>query len=286
MKVMKLVDLMVRGASNHQSVAEKESRELLCGNLFSWANSNDVKAEIDDLDESRKEEYTAAAIKLHNKARNLPSSCSQDIRSLLKAAAASMLATFSKPGHKGTCTIVKLLAKSGQELQTVERFQPYAVKACTEAMSQWSRLNLASLSKTLPPMELRDVKNAIFECCMVVSKHSEDSSVSHRAVHSALELVQTLPQRGLHVLFIDTTSSIATKKSDAQQFTEAIYYFQMALQSIESTLQTHMDETDSSHPDRGAEKNYHVDAKGFVQKMLETKVILKISLAYAHKELK
>ena len=104
--IFKLVDHLLRG----KPADSKVDQLLRLGmTLVDWAVTLDVNSS--PIAQSKREEIVAVAIKIHNKARNLPTDLYGPVRSVLKTAAAWMLFHFSKKTPAAICMILKLLSR-------------------------------------------------------------------------------------------------------------------------------------------------------------------------------
>lgn len=83
-----------------------------------------------------------------------------ELRAIAKACAAWMLMIFNQPVPKAMCAVIKLLSRSCQEVLCFS--EHIALKCCTASTDLWSRISIQSLSQLMPPLELQDMKIAVF----------------------------------------------------------------------------------------------------------------------------
>lgn len=102
-----------------------------------------------------------AAVRLHNKARNLPPAAHAELRATAKASAAWMLMLFNLPVPKSLCAVIKLLSRAGQETQSYSEL--VSLRCSTAATDLWKRMSVQTLSQSMLPLELQDIKIAVFQ---------------------------------------------------------------------------------------------------------------------------
>ena len=161
--VEKQIELIIRGGSigGQNQSAPIESRQLLnaASNLFDTLSSPLLQQEY--LDVQDKTARVNAAVRLHNKVRNLAPAAHAELRAIAKACAAWMLMLFNQPVPKSLCAVIKLLSRAGQETQPFSEL--ISLACCKAAIKLWGRVSLQTLSQLMPPLEIQDIKIAVFQ---------------------------------------------------------------------------------------------------------------------------
>ncbi len=265
---------MVRGK---QPELDNERLMKLGSEIFNWASSKDTAEISTQLNQPQREDFASYGIKIHNKVRNLTGSTYSNFRGILKASAAWILVNFSKSNPVGVSTIVKLLSRSSQDLKEGP-FVAEALLCCEGAVDLWNRSSVATLEKSLPPVEFQDLRIAVFQGFIDISQLSENKLQIKKAIDGALEIVNTLPN-GLKFSFAETVIDIATINAVDPHYSEAIHYFKLALHTIDvikmSLTQLRpasIEVTDSGHVDPN--------------QLERIKIIAHLSLAFSYNQMK
>lgn len=222
--ILKKVEIIIRGSQNRN-----DNHELinLANNVFdifskeykSTYNNNKISNHdinfIDDntdfsnnsSNESKevKDKYLQMAILLHNKARNLIQSTFLELRAILKAVSACILYNYSSPSTKSMIMCIKLLTRSGQELNIIRNQKERSFLCYISATNIWSKqLNQSILSSSLAPIELQELKMSSFQAYLDIaiyltqdiiinSLNTNQKDKIKQSIMCALDLVQSLP---------------------------------------------------------------------------------------------
>ena len=159
----KQIELIIRGGTvgGQNQPIQTESRQLLTAmrELFDTLSSPLLQQEYTDTED--KTARVNAAVRLHNKVRNLAPVAHAELRAITKACAAWMLMLFNQPVPKSLCAVIKLLSRAGQETQPFS--ESIALACCKAAINLWGRVSLQTLSQMMPPLEIQDIKIAVFQ---------------------------------------------------------------------------------------------------------------------------
>ena len=161
--VEKQIELIIRGNSNTRSISSNQQEETLVTknmyNLFEHLISALLNRESSAVED--KNQRVTAAVRLHNKVRNLAPIAYAELRAVAKACSAWMLLLFNQPTPKSLCAVIKLLSRAGQESEPYS--EKVSLKCITATIDLWSKINLHSLSQIMAQLELQDVKIAVFQ---------------------------------------------------------------------------------------------------------------------------
>lgn len=229
--ILKKVEIIIRGDNLRQPV-DKVHLTKSAAMLFDWASSPAAKDLSDCSDPSTKETFVAAAIKLHNKGRNLQSSNSSDLKKLLKSSSAWILLNFTKQTINSFCTVVKLLSRASQDLKDSSNLKLQSLKCSQGATNTFSRLSCATLEKSLAPLELQDIKIAAFQSFINTAEQVNSAEHRRASIAGALDIVHSLPYQ-LKLTFIDCVTGIADRISCSPTLDEAAHYFGICLHLVE-----------------------------------------------------
>jgi hypothetical protein len=285
------VETIIRGSASSLAKHARDSILEVGTNLFSAISSENFTAIYSKLEILESELYTTAAVKLHNKARNLTNESFHDIRGLLRGVAAWILIYFSKSSSAGKCTIIKLLSKSNQDLQQFENFRNFALKCCVGVAKMWSELNQYALNKQIPQIELQEVKVAVFQAYLDVVKLSDDDLDVCNSISKARDMVQSM-SKNLKVTFSDYVVQYATKCAEKKHYNDAIKYFNIALQTVQLILSLHHRRNEQITSSTTLEKKFDLDDSEAnfdildYQAILKSKLAIELSLAFSFNEIK
>lgn len=136
-----------------------------------------------NLSEEYKRQLLEISIKLHNKIRNLSNSLIE-IRAILKAACAWAFAALSEKHDKVSVIVIRLLRKAGEELTHI-KIMDKAFDCFIAATNLWKTVENAHYIDQLPPLEVQDLKLAIFFCHLQVLKllSAEDGKTNEIKEH-------------------------------------------------------------------------------------------------------
>ena len=159
----KQVELIIRGSSSSRSTSSNQHEESLVTknmyNLFEHLNSASLNRECSAVED--KNLRVTAAVRLHNKVRNLAPVAYAELRAVAKACSAWMLMLFNQPTPKSLCAVIKLLSRAGQETELYS--ESISLKCVTATIDLWSKISLHTLSRIMAQLELQDVKIAVFQ---------------------------------------------------------------------------------------------------------------------------
>ena len=213
--ILKHLDVLIRGGSRNRDIEQDQQIENLSRRIFEWASSAEGFSSAQALPEETKSLHAATAVKLHNKARTLAPSCLPELRAMLKAVSGWLLYNFHPHTPKAMLTVIKLVARSAQDLRQFEQYRRQALVCSIATGEFWSKINEAALSRTLPPLELQDVKHAVFQSFLdtavlilegVKTGSAQQvycNSDARRAVSNAMEIVQSLKE-GHKIFFAES----------------------------------------------------------------------------------
>ena len=122
---------------------EKRLQEISC-QLLEWCNHPDTIADSEEL----KTKMVNAAVKLHNKVRNIsPTDIFKKVKGLIRSVSAWILSKFGANSPKVLTTCIKLHARAAQELVPYPEYALNAYKSTNEAIIAWEKINIASLEQ-------------------------------------------------------------------------------------------------------------------------------------------
>ena len=217
------------------------------------------------------------AVRLHNKVRNFVPGAHSELKAITKATASWMLLLFSSPVPKALCAIIKLLARSVQEMQSYSN--KVVFYCCNTAIELWNKLSLESLTRSLPSIELQDMKIAVYNVylsnadIMVTESVYQNISGARTSILSAMELVQSLPD-GLKVHFVEQAVILGTRLSLSNSMSDASYFLQIAVSNIDLLCRAKYTVSNSN-------EDISINYDGLL--MLKVRALL--SLAYVFKEM-
>lgn len=143
-KLEKQIELIIRGgfAGGQNNSNQNENSMLLktVRDLFDHLTCPTSQREFLEIED--KTTRVNAAVRLHNKVRNLAPLIHTELRAIAKACAAWMLMIFNQPVPKSLCAVIKLLSRAGQETQVISNF----FNAYHYHISVDSSVDLASLA--------------------------------------------------------------------------------------------------------------------------------------------
>ena len=162
-KVEKQIEGIIRGGGiGGPSLLNHNDEISVIKNIYELfdhlVSPSSQKEFIDVVDKSAR---VNAAVRLHNKARNLAPAAHTELRATAKASAAWMLMLFNLPVPKSLCAVIKLLSRAGQETQPYSEL--VSLKCCTAATDLWKRMSVQTLSQIMLPLELQDIKIAVLQ---------------------------------------------------------------------------------------------------------------------------
>ena len=208
--------------------------------FLSWFSSGKAVEEYESYNDSNKADMLALAVKLHNKARNLTSSTYSDVRTKLKATAAWMLSLYGGDKSKVFSVVISILSKAGEELSNSESNAELALRCLSGSILHWNRATSLSLHKALSPVELQDMKLAVFwanlEKANLLFHHGASSEEVKKAISGAAEIMVTLPPKA-KLAFAEKVIVLGREMSQTSVMLEdTIHCFKLALNAVDSAL--------------------------------------------------
>lgn len=251
--------------------------------------SKEAENLLTTVDDSEKAKQMKAAVRLHNKVRQ---QVHAQLKATTKACSALMLMLFNnQPVPRAICSIIKLLSRSGYEMQ------PYApevaLRCSASSIAMWRKLSVQALARTLSHLELDEVKVAVFQAFLdqadlLVQGTSNQKSGSgneltsvRSAVCGAMEIVQSLPDR-LKMSFIDRVVQLSAAVVNLNFMNDAIYLLQITLNNIDVLLSTIV-------PRRSADNEGNEDGSlgpKDIDDLYSLKIRALLSITFAYKEMK
>lgn len=236
-RIISKSEIMLRGGHSKMTEDEIESIKLDSYRLYDvFHNGSEIMDLVNRISEETKRSFLEAFIKLHNKIRNLPSNL-METRAVLKASCAWAFATLSEKHDKVSIIVIKLLRKAGEELVLIH-IDDKALDCFAVAINLWRTIQNASYIDQLPPLEVQDLKLAIFSCHLQVLKllNLENGTTMEIKDHlqSAMELlpfVSIKNRLSLAELLADIASRLSTKK---QFHSSSISIFDKCIEILDS----------------------------------------------------
>jgi len=228
------VEMLLRGGNQNAVALElyNQSRMMLMD-----MSPERISHMMEETSEQMKVELVTAAVKLHNKGRNLSSTAQSlaEVRSILKASAGWVLSIFGGDKPKVLSIVITLLTKSGQELIQYGKDCQIGSSCLSRAIYTWTRATSLAIQKDISPIDWQDMKMSVFwaylEQISLLSS-PEDSQDLKRAITGATEIVQTLPPL-LKVTFARRVNDLALKATHAE---DAVQLSKTALNVVDSAM--------------------------------------------------
>jgi hypothetical protein len=232
------VELLLRGGGATGTIVQELKKAS--HRLLTWYSSPKNLEEYESATESERTETMGLAIKLHNKARNLTSPAHAEIRTCLKATAAWMLSVYGGDKIKVMFAATTILSKAGEELANADIYPDLAEKCLSGSILFWNRTISLSMHKTMPPLDLQEMKISAFWAHLEKAKllwyHDGQQEEIRKVISGAAEIMQTLPAR-MKLSFADRVATLGTEMSKSSaKVTDIIHFFKMALNAIDSAL--------------------------------------------------
>lgn len=230
------VETLLRGGNQNAVALElyNQSRMMLID-----MSPERISHMLEETSEQMKVELVTAAVKLHNKGRNLTAQSLSEVRSILKASAGWILSIFGGDKPKVLSIVITLLTKSGQELIQYGKDSQIGSSCLSRAIFTWTRATSLAIQKDISPIDWQDMKMSVFwaylEQISLLSS-PEDSQDLKKAIAGATEIVQTLPPL-LKVTFARRVNDLAHKSSSAE---DAVQLCKTALNVVDSAMLPHV----------------------------------------------
>ena len=100
--------------------------------------------------------------------KNLTADIYCDIKNILKATSAWILLIYAGDGAKLLSTVIRIFSITGRNLLHGVKTEENSLKCSSSAIELWHASNIASLQQFLPPIELEDIKIAIFQVLSII----------------------------------------------------------------------------------------------------------------------
>ena len=236
--VFKQVEGLLRNA-NSKAISDTAR---ISARLLNWFSSLDAADEVYSLSDKQKSSHLEIAVKLHNKARNLVAVPLTEVRTLLKATSAWMLTLYGGEKAKTYVAAIKILSKCGQEFSALH---PTIAQQCfLSTIDNWKKATSKSIQLDASPLELEDLKTAVFWSYVEVVRcrsnlDVDDYEHTRKHISEAIEIMQTLPSR-LKFTLAEEVMTVAYRitEQESQQLLmdESTYYFKTVLHIIDSAM--------------------------------------------------
>jgi hypothetical protein len=265
------VEVLIRGGIQSKLDSEKEIIIELGLQTLNWVSSCEINEFANSCNQTEKDEYVNLAIKLHNKVRNLSSDSYKVTQTILKACSAWTLLAFSQMKPAGIGMMIKLFSRVSNDAQHIDKLQNHILSSCQQVTSLWGKLDLESLSESMAPLELQELKTAAFHSFLDCANYSKNIEETRKALLGALDLVQSLPL-GLKLSFVNTSMKVGSALANASSFQDSIQIFKISLQIIGSILSLKITNHESMMFDR--------------ENIMKAKVKCLLSIIYSYTETK
>lgn len=239
--VFKQVEGLLRNA-NSKAISDTARISM---RLLNWFSSLDAADEVYSLSDKQKSSHLELAVKLHNKARNLVAAPLTEVRTLLKATSAWMLTLYGGEKAKTYVAAIKILSKCGQEFSALH---PAIAQQCfLSTIDNWKKASSKSIQLDASPLELEDLKTAVFWSyvevvrCRSYCSGVDDYEHTRKHISEAIEIMQTLPSR-LKFTLAEEVMTVAYRITEQEStyqlmmMDESTYYFKTVLHIIDSAM--------------------------------------------------
>lgn len=255
--IIQRVETLLRGGNQNAVALElyNLSRDMLLG-----ISTSSISEMMEETTEQAKVELVTAAVKLHNKGRNLTAQSLAEVRSILKASAGWILSIFGGDKPKVLSIVITLLTKAGQELIQHGKDGQIGSSCLSRAIYTWTRATSLAIQKDISPIDWQDMKMSVFWAYLeqISLLHlSTDSQELKRAIAGATEIVQTLPPL-LKVTFARRVNDLAHK---ATQIEDAVQLCKTALHVVDDAMLPYTVADPDSAPAGGTNQANTADTK-------------------------
>lgn len=235
--IIQKIETLLRGGAHSSLTGELHQ---LARSLLIWLASDKASDEYESSNDITRSEMLTSAVKLHNKARNLSMQSLGELRAILKASAGWILSIYGGEKPKVLAVVITLLSKSGQELIEFGRDVTIGLNCLSRAISMWTTAASLHIQKDVSPVDLQDMKVAIFwanlERATLLQKTDEPQQAVKKAITGAAEIVQTLPPR-LKITFADRVYNLGRKITLVPTLAEeAVFYFKTAQNAVDAAM--------------------------------------------------
>jgi hypothetical protein len=216
-------EVMLRGGLSRASEEELEQTKADSYRLYRYFHHGDgIGKLLEKISDGSKRNLLELSIRLHNKIRNLPSSLIET-RAILKAACAWAFATLSERHDKVSIIVIKLLRKAGEEMFHINLHEK-ALDCFEVAINLWSTIESAPYIDQLPPLEVQDLKLAVFFCHLQILKlvnlDTESIKSIKQYLQSCFELLPYVSTKN-RLTLAESLADIASKLSGKKEFQQS-----------------------------------------------------------------
>lgn len=187
-----IIERVIRGggASNPIEATLKATQ------LFEMLSNVQVRESFLKLTEAERNERMNVAVRLHNKVRTFTQVAYAELKARTKACAAFFLYVLNTENPKASVRthIIRLLGRACQEIQPYSEITAH--RCCEGAIKLYNPVNMEDFSRHLPPLELVDMKNTIFQAYIDQANllvRNGDMEQIRKSIAGANEIVQSLP---------------------------------------------------------------------------------------------
>jgi hypothetical protein len=269
--IIQMVETILRGKTNSVDLDQLLTLSDKAYEYFS--DPMELEGISSNINDASRTKYLEIGVKLHNKARNLGQS-QVAIRSNLKAACGWMFAAFGEKSAKVFMIVLKLLAKCGEDFRKFVGKNDRALACFETAISLWSNVERLELRDRLPPVDIQDMRIAVFRSHLGKGKILMNQTASLKDVKgtltSAFEMVPSLHLR-YRISFVELIMDLITKHFKSEpKMSEAINFYSMNLDVLEI-------------PNDKFDENDEVNEQDeLIQRKMELSIRSYLSLAFIH----
>lgn len=234
--MIKEVEVLMRGGKTETVKLIADAKAMIF-----YLSSSDALDFCDTLSDDQRTLYATAAVRLHNKARNLNRKQLNDIRVLLKAVSAWSILTFHTELTKKLPIVIKMLSEVEKYFCNTDEMTDLGLICCKAIIQSWDIGIENAIEKICPPLEMTELKSAVFQsyldASIILSNHLRSNySEVKQFTTSAMDLSQSLPrQNKLNLVYC--LSQVAFKGLEAELGQEVKYFFLISLNVLDEISQ-------------------------------------------------
>ena len=233
------LEVLMRGGTSGNTL-DLNSMKAESYSLLERLSSLPIAQVLSSIAPDKKNDIMGIAVKLHNKARNLAATTQLEMKSVLKACAAWLLYHCGEDKIKVLSTVIKIFSKAGQELLQFQSQQNNTIQCFSVTIRIWNKAVDLSIHRDLAPVDLQDVRIAVFwahcEKAKLLHAYNFSQEEIRKDMLGALELVQTLPA-SLRYSFATRVMTLGTSiANEPGGVPESLKYFKVALNTLDSIL--------------------------------------------------
>lgn len=282
-KIMSKLELLLRGGQS--KIQSNEIQELLILSNKIYLFFFNIVSKGNEYNSNQKNQFLELAVKLHNKARNLTSQNLTEIRTILKASCAWMFIIFGDKNSKILSTIIKLLTKCGEEFHLNHKNNRCASECYNSVCILWSNSNDIPIYNDLPPLELQEIKLAVFRSLIGkinIEINNDEKNFEIKKIKQNFASILSLVS-GLHIryrlLIIDRLLKVGHKCADLKMnLRDALHFITIALDLLDNVK---IDELINCNDDNVVSSKV-VDE--FKEQIIEYKIKSFLMLVYIYSE--